>query len=142
MGGTARDRGDLEQARRLHLEALGIHRELVRFRVPNTLGHLGCAEARLGALDDAEAHLRQAAALLAGRPQPATQALVLVGFAWAALGAGRRRAPRGGAGPAGGTVAARRARLPGGHRHRARPAPGPGAAGRVAGQPVDGKTVA
>jgi hypothetical protein len=88
MGATARDRGDLEQARRLHLEALGIHRELVRFRVPNTLGHLGCAEARLGALDDAETHLREAATLLAGRPQPATEALVLVGLAWAALGRG------------------------------------------------------
>jgi ATP/maltotriose-dependent transcriptional regulator MalT len=88
MGGTARDRGDLEQARRLHLEALGIHRELVRFRVPNTLGHLGCAEARLGALDDAESHLGEAATLIAGRPQPATEALLLVGFAWAALGRG------------------------------------------------------
>jgi hypothetical protein len=45
-------------------------------------------ELRLGALDDAEAHLREAATLIAGRPQPATEALVLVGFAWAALGRG------------------------------------------------------
>jgi predicted ATPase/DNA-binding SARP family transcriptional activator len=87
-GLTARARGDLERARSLHLEALGIHRDLIRFRVPQTLGQLGCAEARLGALDDAEAHLREAATLVAGRPQPLTAALLLVGFAWVALGRG------------------------------------------------------
>jgi hypothetical protein len=88
MGLTARARGDLERARPLHLEALGIHRELIRFRVPHTLGQLGCAEARLGALDDAEAHLREATTLVVDRSQPLTAALLLVGFAWVALGRG------------------------------------------------------
>ncbi len=43
--------------------ALGIVRELVGWSVPHTFGQLGCAEARLGDLDDAEAHLREATGL-------------------------------------------------------------------------------
>jgi predicted ATPase/DNA-binding SARP family transcriptional activator len=88
LGGIARVRGDLERARHLHQEALGIVRELVGWSVPHTLAQLGCAEARLGDLDDAEAHLREAAGLLLTTPQPATAALVLVGHALVALGRG------------------------------------------------------
>jgi predicted ATPase len=89
QGGIARVRGDLERARRLHQEALGIVRELLGWSVPHTLAQLGCAEARLGDLDAAEAHLREAAGLLRTIPQPATAAVVLVGAALVALGRGR-----------------------------------------------------
>jgi predicted ATPase/DNA-binding SARP family transcriptional activator/tetratricopeptide (TPR) repeat protein len=89
LGGIARARGDLERARQLHQEALPIVRELVGWSVPHTLAQLGCAEARLGGLDDAEAHLREAADLLLTTPQPATAALVLVGHALVALGRAR-----------------------------------------------------
>jgi tetratricopeptide (TPR) repeat protein len=89
MGNVARARGDLEGARRLHRQALPVVREILGWSVPHTLGQLGCAEARLGDLDEAEAHLQEAAALLLANPQPATAALVLVGLAWVALGRGR-----------------------------------------------------
>jgi len=89
MGSIARARGDLERARHLHQEALAIVREILAWSVPHTLGQLGCAEARLGELDDAETHLREAAALVLAVPQPATAALVLVGLALVALGLGR-----------------------------------------------------
>jgi predicted ATPase/DNA-binding SARP family transcriptional activator len=89
LGGIARVRGDLERARQLHQEALAIVRELVGWSVPHTLAQLGCAEARLGDLDDAEAHLREAAGLVLDAPQPATAAKVLVGHALVALGRGR-----------------------------------------------------
>jgi len=89
QGGIARVRGDLERARRLHQEALGIARELLGWSVPHTLAQLGCVEARLGDLDAAEAHLREAAGLLRTIPQPATAAVVLVGAALVALGRGR-----------------------------------------------------
>jgi predicted ATPase/DNA-binding SARP family transcriptional activator len=89
LGAIARARGDLEHARRLHQEALGIVREILGWSVPHTLAQLGCAEARLGDLDDAEAHLREAAGLVLDAPQPATAALVLVGHALVALGRGR-----------------------------------------------------
>jgi predicted ATPase/DNA-binding SARP family transcriptional activator len=88
MGAVARLRGDLERARQLHQEALGIVREIVGWSVPHTLAQLACAEARLGALDGAEAHLREAATLVLAIPQPATAALLLVGFALVAAGRG------------------------------------------------------
>jgi predicted ATPase/DNA-binding SARP family transcriptional activator len=88
LGAIARARGDLERARQLHQEALGIVREVLGWSVPHTLAQLGCAEARLGALDDAEAHLREAAGLVLDAPQPATAAVVLVGHALVALGRG------------------------------------------------------
>jgi predicted ATPase/DNA-binding SARP family transcriptional activator len=89
MGNAARARGDLERARQLHQQALPVVREILGWSVPHTLGQLGCAEARLGDLDSAEAHLREAATLLLATPQPATAALILVGLALAALGHGR-----------------------------------------------------
>jgi tetratricopeptide (TPR) repeat protein len=89
MGGVARARDDLERARHLHREALPIVRELVGWSVPYTLASLACAEARLGDLDDAEAHLREAAGLLFASPQATTVALVLTGAALAAIGRGR-----------------------------------------------------
>jgi tetratricopeptide (TPR) repeat protein len=89
QGGVARVRSDLERARRLHQEALGIVRELLGWSVPHTLAQLGCVEARLGDLDAAEAHLREAGGLLRTIPQPATAAVVLVGAALVALGRGR-----------------------------------------------------
>jgi tetratricopeptide (TPR) repeat protein len=89
MGGVARARDDLERARHLHREALPIVQELVGWSVPYTLASLACAEARLGDLDDAEAHLREAAGLLFAAPQAATVALVLTGAALAAIGRGR-----------------------------------------------------
>jgi tetratricopeptide (TPR) repeat protein len=89
MGDAARARGDLERARHLHQEALAIVRDLVGWSVPYTLAQLACAEARLGDLDDAEAHLREAAELLRTSPQPGTAALLLTGAALAAIGRGR-----------------------------------------------------
>jgi len=89
LGGIARARGDLERARHLHREALSIVRGLVGWSVPYTLASLACAEVRLGDLDGAEAHLREAAGLLFSSPQPATAALLLTGGALAALGRGR-----------------------------------------------------
>jgi predicted ATPase/DNA-binding SARP family transcriptional activator len=89
MGDAARARGDLERARHLHQEALAIVRELVGWSVPYTLAQLACAETRLGDLDDAEAHLREAAELLQTFPQPGTAALLLTGAALAAIGRGR-----------------------------------------------------
>jgi predicted ATPase/DNA-binding SARP family transcriptional activator len=89
LGAIARARGDLERARQLHQEALGIVREVLGWSVPYTLAQLGCAEARLGELDDAEAHLREAADLVLDAPQPATAALVLLGHALVAVGRGR-----------------------------------------------------
>jgi predicted ATPase len=89
LGGVARVRGDLERARQLHQEALAIAREEVGWSVPHTLAQLACAEARLGELDDAEAHLGEAVGLLRAIPQPATAASVLVGAALVAIGHGR-----------------------------------------------------
>jgi tetratricopeptide (TPR) repeat protein len=89
MGNVARARGDLERARQLHQEALPVVREILGWSVPHTLGQLGCAEARLGDLDSAGTHLREAATLLLANPQPSTAALVLVGLAFVALGLGR-----------------------------------------------------
>jgi predicted ATPase/DNA-binding SARP family transcriptional activator len=89
LGGAARVRGDLERARRLHGEALAIVRDLVGWSVPHTLVQLACAEARLGELDAAEAHLAEAAGLLLAVPQPATAAWALVGEALVALGRDR-----------------------------------------------------
>jgi predicted ATPase/DNA-binding SARP family transcriptional activator len=89
LGAIARTRGDLERARQLHQEALDIVREILGWSVPHTLAQLGCAEARLGDLDDAEAHLREAARLVLDAPQPATAALVMVGHALVAVGRGR-----------------------------------------------------
>jgi predicted ATPase len=89
MGDASRARGDLERARHLHQEALAIVRDLVGWSVPYTLAQLACAEARLGDLDDAEAHLREAAELLLAFPQPGTAALLLTGAALAAIGRGR-----------------------------------------------------
>ncbi|HET8787267.1 MAG TPA: BTAD domain-containing putative transcriptional regulator, partial [Actinomycetes bacterium] len=89
MGGVARARDDLERARHLHREALPIVQELVGWSVPYTLASLACAEARLGDLDEAEAHLQEAAALLVAAPQATTVALVLTGAALAAIGRGR-----------------------------------------------------
>jgi tetratricopeptide (TPR) repeat protein len=86
VGGVARVRGELGRARRLHQEALTIVRELVGWSVPHTLAQLACAEARLGDLDAAEGHLREAAELILARPQPATAASVLAGAALVALG--------------------------------------------------------
>ena len=89
MGSVARARGDLERARQLHQEALPVVREILGWSVPHTLGQLGCAEARLGDLDGAGTHLREAATLVLATPQPATAALILVGLAFVALGRGR-----------------------------------------------------
>jgi tetratricopeptide (TPR) repeat protein len=89
MGNVARARGDLERARQLHQEALAVVREILGWSVPHTLGQLGCAEARLGDLDSAATHLREAATLVLATPQPATAATVLVGFAFVVLGRGR-----------------------------------------------------
>ena len=80
---------DLERARRLHAEALAIVRDLVGWSVPHTLVQLACAEARLGELDAAEAHLAEAAGLLQAVPQPATAAYAMVGAALVAVGRGR-----------------------------------------------------
>jgi predicted ATPase/DNA-binding SARP family transcriptional activator len=89
LGAVARARGDLERARQLHQEALAIVRGLIGWSVPHTLASLACAEARLGDLDGAAAHLREAARLLLETPQPATAALVLTGEALVALGRAR-----------------------------------------------------
>jgi predicted ATPase/class 3 adenylate cyclase len=89
MGNVARARGDLERARQLHQEALPVVREILGWSIPHTLSQLGCAEARLGDLDSAATHLREAATLLLANPQPATAALILVGLAFVALGRGR-----------------------------------------------------
>jgi predicted ATPase/DNA-binding SARP family transcriptional activator len=89
LGVIARVRGDLERARRLHAEALAILREIVGWSVPHTLTQLACAEARLGDLGAAEAHLREAAGLLRSSPQPATAASILVGAALVAVGRDR-----------------------------------------------------
>ncbi|HZD68475.1 MAG TPA: tetratricopeptide repeat protein [Actinomycetes bacterium] len=89
MGSAARARGDLEGARQLHQEALPVVREILGWSVAHTLGQLGCAEARLGDLDSAGTHLREAATLVLATPQPATAAIILVGFAFVALGRGR-----------------------------------------------------
>jgi tetratricopeptide (TPR) repeat protein len=88
VGAIARMRGDLERARQLHQEALSIVRELLGWSVPFTIAQLACAEARLGDLDDAEAHLREAAGLLLAAPDPdaETAPLVLVGAALVAVG--------------------------------------------------------
>src|SRR5206468_4168282 len=90
LGGLARIRGDLERSRQLHREALPIVRELVGWSVPHTLVQLACAEARLGDLDAAEAHLAEAAALLRAVPQPGTAAAALLGAALVAVGRDRR----------------------------------------------------
>jgi Flavin containing amine oxidoreductase len=63
--------------------------EVLGWSVPHSLGGLACAEARLGDLDDAEAHLREAATLLLASPQPATAAMVMVGAALVAAGRDR-----------------------------------------------------
>jgi predicted ATPase/DNA-binding SARP family transcriptional activator len=89
LGAVARVRDDLERARQLHQEALAIVRGLIGWSVPHTLASLACAEARLGDLDDAEAHLREAAGLLFSTPQPATAAFILTGEALVALGRAR-----------------------------------------------------
>jgi predicted ATPase/DNA-binding SARP family transcriptional activator len=89
LGALARVRGDVERARQLHREALAIVRRTVGWSVPHTLAQLACAEARLGDLDDAEAHLREAARLILAQPQPVTAASVLAGSALAELGRGR-----------------------------------------------------
>jgi predicted ATPase/DNA-binding SARP family transcriptional activator len=89
LGGIARVRGDLDRARQLHREALAIVRELVGWSVPHTLAQLACAEARLGDLDAADAHLAEAAGLLLAVPQPGTAASTLVGAALAAIGRDR-----------------------------------------------------
>jgi tetratricopeptide (TPR) repeat protein len=86
LGAIARARGDLERARELHRQALDIVREIVGWSVPHTLAQLGCAEARLGELDHADSHLREAAELALNAYEPATAALILVGQALAALG--------------------------------------------------------
>jgi predicted ATPase len=88
VGLVARARGHPEQALPLHRQALAIHRAQLPTRVPRTLGQLGCTEARLGDLDAAEAHLREAANLVLATPQPPTAALLLVGFARVAAGRG------------------------------------------------------
>ncbi|HEV2895537.1 MAG TPA: AfsR/SARP family transcriptional regulator, partial [Actinomycetota bacterium] len=89
LGGVARVRGELERARQLHREALPIIRELVGWSVPHTLAQLACTEARLGDLEAAETHLREAAELILATPQPATAASVLLGASLAALGRGQ-----------------------------------------------------
>jgi len=86
LGAVARARDDLERARQLHQEALAIVQGLIGWSVPHTLASLACAEARLGDLEGAAAHLREAADLLLSTPQPATAALVLTGEALVALG--------------------------------------------------------
>jgi predicted ATPase/DNA-binding SARP family transcriptional activator/tetratricopeptide (TPR) repeat protein len=88
LGAVARARGDLERARQLHQEALEIVRGLIGWSVPHTLASLACAEARLGDLDAAADHLREATGLLRSTPQPATAALVLAGAALVAVGRG------------------------------------------------------
>ena len=62
---------------------------LIGWSVPHTLVQLGCAEARLGDLEAAEADLAEAAGLLQAVPQPATAATAMVGAALVALGRGR-----------------------------------------------------
>jgi len=62
---------------------------LIGWSVPHTLASLACAEARLGDLEGAATHLREAADLLLSTPQPATAALVLTGEALVALGRDR-----------------------------------------------------
>ena len=89
LGAVARARGDLERARQLHQEALAIVQGLIGWSVPHTLASLACAEARLGDLEGAATHLREAADLLLSTPQPATAALVLTGEALVALGRDR-----------------------------------------------------
>jgi predicted ATPase/DNA-binding SARP family transcriptional activator len=89
LGQVARARGELERARQLHREALAIVREILGWSVPYTLASLACAEARLGDLDAAEAHLREAAGRVLAHPEPPTAALVLNGAALAAIGRGR-----------------------------------------------------
>jgi len=89
LGAVARARDDLERARQLHQEALAIVQGLIGWSVPHTLASLACAEARLGDLDSAATHLREAADLLLSTPQPATMALVLTGEALVALGRDR-----------------------------------------------------
>jgi predicted ATPase/DNA-binding SARP family transcriptional activator len=89
IGAIARARGDLERARQLHREALVLIRELVGWSIPHTLVQLACAEARLGDLDAAEAHLEEAADLILATPQPATAAQALVGAALVAAGRDR-----------------------------------------------------
>jgi predicted ATPase/DNA-binding SARP family transcriptional activator len=89
LGAVARARDELERARQLHQEALAIVRGLIGWSVPHTLASLACAEARLGDLEGAAAHLREAADLLLSTPQPATAALVLTGEALVALGRDR-----------------------------------------------------
>jgi predicted ATPase/DNA-binding SARP family transcriptional activator len=89
IGAIARARGDLERARQLHREALVLVRELVGWSIPHTLVQLACAEARLGDLDAAEAHLEEAADLILATPQPATAAQALVGAALVAAGRDR-----------------------------------------------------
>jgi predicted ATPase/DNA-binding SARP family transcriptional activator len=89
LGAVARARDDLERARQLHQEALAVVRGLIGWSVPHTLASLACAEARLGDLDGAATHLREAADLLLSTPQPATAALVLTGQALVALGRDR-----------------------------------------------------
>ena len=89
LGAVARVRGELERARHLHTEALAIVREIVGWSVPHTLTQLARAEARLGDLEAAEAHLREAAELLRTSPQPATAASILVGAALVAVGRDR-----------------------------------------------------
>jgi tetratricopeptide (TPR) repeat protein len=89
LGAVARIRGELERARHLHTEALAIVREIVGWSVPHTLTQLARAEARLGDLEAAEAHLREAAELLRTSPQPATAASILVGAALVAVGRDR-----------------------------------------------------
>jgi tetratricopeptide (TPR) repeat protein len=89
LGGIARVHDDLERARQLHQEALAIVRELVGWSVPHTLAQLACAEARLGDLDAAEAHLAEAAGLLLAVPQPGTAAAVLLGAALVGIGRDR-----------------------------------------------------
>jgi predicted ATPase/DNA-binding SARP family transcriptional activator len=89
LGQVARARDELERARQLHREALAIVREVLGWSVPYTLASLACAEARLGDLDEAEAHLGEAAGLVLAYPEPPTAALVLTGAALAATGRGR-----------------------------------------------------
>jgi hypothetical protein len=62
---------------------------VIGWSVPHTLAQLACAEARLGDLDAATAHLQEAAGLLLAGPQPGTAASVLGGAALVAIGRGR-----------------------------------------------------